>query len=72
MQHGIHSDGSMTMRVSSYLHFLEKLPELGVGSMEVNNYFKYSFDASFRGMELLFQNPHSLVVELGYWLGWPG
>lgn len=72
MQHGVYSDSSMTMRLTSYLYFLGKLPELGFGSMEINNYFKYSVDASFLGKELLFQNPHSLVVELGYWLGWPG
>jgi hypothetical protein len=71
-QYGISSDNSMTMRLDSYTHFLQELPRLGFGSGEVNNYFIYSEDASFRGKTLLFQNPHSLVVELGYWLGWPG
>lgn len=72
LKHGISVDSSITMRVNSYLHFLEKIPELGFGSREVNNYFKYSHGADFRGVDLLFQNPHSLVVEIGYWLGWPG
>lgn len=72
LQYGVSADNSMTMRVNSYIHFLEKLPELGFGSGEVNNYFKYSTGAGFRGADLLFQNPHSLIVEIGYWLGWPG
>lgn len=71
-QNGISFDNSMTVRISSYLHYLSKLPELGLGSGELNNYFKYSEGAVFNSQELLFQNPHSFVVELGYWLGWPG
>ena len=71
-QHGIYSDSSISMRVSSYLHFIQNLPNLGFGAGEINNYFKYSANANFRGAELLFQNPHSLVVEIGYWLGWLG
>ncbi len=72
LQYGVSADNSITMRVSSYLHFLENLPDLGFGSGEVNNYFKYSDGAAFRRADLLFQNPHSLIVEIGYWLGWPG
>lgn len=71
-QQGIYSDSSISMRVSSYLHFIQNLPKLGFGTGEINNYFKYSANANFRGAELLFQNPHSLVVEIGYWLGWFG
>ncbi|SUA56880.1 Lipid A core - O-antigen ligase and related enzymes [Oligella urethralis] len=71
-QQGIYSDSSISMRVSSYLHFIQNLPKLGFGTGEINNYFKYSANANFRGAELLFQNPHSLVVEIGYWLGWLG
>ena len=71
-QHGIYSDGSISVRVSSYLHFIQNLPKLGFGTGEINNYFKYSANANFRSIELLFQNPHSLIVEIGYWLGWFG
>lgn len=69
---GIQADNSMSIRLSSYVHFIGQLPELGFGSGVINNYFKYSDDANFYGAELLFQNPHSLVVEIAYWLGWPG
>lgn len=72
LDQGISSDNSMSIRLSSYLNFLEKLPELGFGSGEINNYFKYSTNTNFQGVYLLFQNPHSLIVEIGYWLGWPG
>lgn len=72
LQHGVSSDNSMTARLSSYQHFLGKFAELGLGSMEINNYFRYSSGANFGGVDLLFQNPHSLIVEIGYWLGWPG
>lgn len=72
LQYGVSADNSMTMRINSYFHFLEKLPKLGLGSGEINNYFKYSDGANFSGADLLFQNPHSLIVEIGYWLGWPG
>lgn len=71
-QYGIDSDSSMNVRMSSYLHFIEKLPELGLGSGEINNYSKYSHGVYFEASDLLFQNPHSLVVEIGYWLGWLG
>lgn len=39
---------------------------------KINNYFQYAENAKFDSMELMFQNPHSLIVELGYWLGWLG
>ncbi|WP_222908756.1 O-antigen ligase family protein [Pseudomonas sp. DNDY-54] len=68
---GISSDNSMSLRIVSYLHFVTKLPVLGLGSMELNDYYAYSSGASF-DKSLMFQNPHSLVVEVGYWLGWLG
>jgi hypothetical protein len=73
-KYGVSVDNSMSIRVMSYLHFLKMLPELGFGSMVINEYHLFSENADFSGMDmdLLFQNPHSLVVELGYWLGWPG
>lgn len=68
---GVSSDGSMSIRSDSYLYFITQLPTLGFGSGELNNYFIYSIDAQF-DKNLMFQNPHSLIVEIGYWLGWPG
>lgn len=70
-ENGLGSDGSMSIRIESYLHFLNNLKNLGLGSGEINNYYKYATNATFQGW-LLFQNPHSLIVELGYWLGWIG
>ncbi len=70
-ENGLGSDGSMSVRMESYLHFLNNLQNLGLGSGEINNYYKYATNATFQGW-LLFQNPHSLIVELGYWLGWIG
>lgn len=68
---GLSSDNSINIRMESYLHFLNNLHNLGLGSGEINNYYKYATNATFQGW-LLFQNPHSLIVELGYWLGWIG
>lgn len=68
---GIQSDNSLSLRIQSYLHFLENISKLGFGSREVGNYFKYSEGVNFNTY-LLFQNPHSLIIEIGYWLGIPG
>lgn len=68
---GLSSDSSMNIRMESYLHFLNNLQNLDLGSGEINNYYKYAVNAKFQSW-LLFQNPHSLIVELGYWLGWIG
>lgn len=69
---GIASDNSMIVRLGSYFHFFDNILTLGLGSGKINDYFIYSNGANFNDSELLFRNPHSLVVELGYWLGWPG
>jgi hypothetical protein len=71
LTNGIGVDDSVGLRLESYVHFLFKLNDLGLGSGEVNNYFKYSGGANF-STEIIFRNPHSLIVEIGYWLGWPG
>lgn len=68
---GIQSDNSASFRIESYLHFIKNLDKLGYGSGELNNYFKYSEGATF-DTSLMFRNPHSLIVEIGYWLGIPG
>lgn len=71
LTHGIKNDGSTNLRLNSYLHFLSQLNKLGFGSGEINNYYQYANNAQFN-TSLMFQNPHSLIVEIGYWLGWPG
>lgn len=71
MEGGLESDGSISLRTESYIHFLKNLGRLGFGSGEINNYYKYADNANF-STGLMFQNPHSLIVEIGYWLGIPG
>src|SRR5690606_27006857 len=71
LESGISVDDSATLRLKSYIYFLENILDLGFGSGKINDYFKYSYAADFE-TELMFQNPHSLIVEIGYWLGLPG
>lgn len=68
---GIRVDESMGLRTQSYIHFINNLSNLGLGSGELKNYFMYSEEAKF-DTSLMFVNPHSLIVEIGYWLGWVG
>lgn len=68
---GLSVDGSMSLRLDSYLHFIKKINYLGLGSGEIGNYFVFSNDARF-SRNLVFENPHSLIVEVGYWLGFLG
>lgn len=70
--HGLSSDNSISIRLQSYNFYLNKIPELGFGSGLIHDYSKYSEGANFNASDLLFQNPHSLIVEIGYWLGLPG
>lgn len=64
-------DSSISLRLASYYHFVGQLGSLGIGTGEIGDYFQYSDDATFR-TQLMFVRPHSLIVEIGYWLGWPG
>lgn len=72
LKNGVGSDGSMGLRLDSYIHFIKNLDQLGLGSGKINDYYQYAENTNFNNIELMFQNPHSLIVELGYWLGWPG
>lgn len=71
LKSGVGIDNSMGLRLDSYLHFIKNINSLGVGSGRLNDYYQYADTAQFK-TELMFQNPHSLIVEIGYWLGWPG
>jgi len=68
---GITSDSSISMRLVSYLNFLNNLSNLGIGSVEYRNYLSFvsSLGPSY---SLMGVNPHSFIVEIGYWLGWLG
>lgn len=68
---GIGSDSSIDLRYSSYLYFISNFWNLGLGSLEFQNYS--AFAHGFNGdAELIFKNPHSLIVEVGYWQGYLG
>lgn len=69
---GVMSDTSFSNRFNSYMHFLNNFSQLGLGTMQMSDYFAFSEGANFGEMENLFVSPHSLIVEIGYWLGWPG
>lgn len=64
-------DGSIEFRLVTYRHFMENITNLGFGSGELYDYSIFAKNAGSHS-SLLFQNPHSLLVEVGYWLGWPG
>src|SRR5690625_4533843 len=69
---GISADNSMSGRSSSYIHFLQELPNIGLGTRKIFEYSQFKGQASFFEVDLLFSYPHSFIVEIGYWLGWPG
>lgn len=68
---GLSSNNSMNIRYHSYIYFFNNLSNLGFGSGIIGDYFKYSGGANF-DKSLMFTNPHSYIVEIGYWLGIPG
>lgn len=68
---GVDNDGSITLRIDSYLYFINNIGTLGLGSGKLEDYYRYATNANF-DTYLIFQNPHSLLVEVGYWLGYPG
>jgi hypothetical protein len=71
LNYGFSIDNSISVRLASYIHFLSSLDNLGLGSMHLRDYgmFVDSLGAKY---ELLAVNPHSFIVEIGYWLGFPG
>lgn len=71
LNNGISSDNSMSIRFESYLNFIDNLDSLGYGTMKFRDYsiFVNHLGAKF---SLLAVNPHSFIVEIGYWMGWLG
>ncbi|QOW54222.1 MULTISPECIES: O-antigen ligase family protein [Acinetobacter] len=69
-KNGLNSDESIGVRSESYIYFFKNIFNLGLGSGEIKNYNRYANSANFDS--LLFNNPHFLIVEIGYWLGWVG
>ncbi|WP_343603751.1 hypothetical protein [Roseateles sp.] len=68
---GLEADSSTSSRSESYVNFLAQLDNLGLGSAAILNYSRFTWNALFSD-ETLYINPHSMVVEFGYWMGWPG
>lgn len=70
-EYGLNADSSINLRLDSYIHFIKNISSLGLGSGEINNYTIYATNSNFESW-LMFQNPHFLIIEIGYWLGWVG
>jgi len=68
---GVYSDNSMALRLVSYLQFLNNLDSLGWGSFKLKDYHVFVESLGPR-FDLMAVNPHSFIVEIGYWLGWFG
>lgn len=71
VQVGMEADSSTSSRAASYFNFIDQLGRLGTGSAAILNYSNFTVDAVFED-KALYVNPHSLIVEFGYWMGWPG
>lgn len=68
---GFETDRSTSSRSESYFNFIEQLERLGVGSGVILDYSTFTSGANFED-QALYVNPHSMVIEFGYWMGWPG
>lgn len=68
---GLETDSSTMGRSESYFNFVAQLPNLGWGSAQILNYAKFTRGANFSD-GTLYINPHSLLIELGYWMGYSG
>lgn len=65
------SDSSIDIRSNSYLHFFSNIFHLGFGSLSYGDY--RIFSGGFNGdRDLIFRNPHSLLIEVAYWQGYLG
>ncbi len=68
---GFDADSSTSGRSESYFNFIEQLGRLGIGSVAILDYSTYTSGAVFAD-QALYVNPHSMLIEVGYWMGWPG
>jgi hypothetical protein len=68
---GLNADRSTSSRGESYFNFFDQIGRLGMGSGAILDYSTFTSGAVFAD-EALYINPHSMVVEFGYWMGWPG
>lgn len=70
-QIGLLADSSTSSRSESYLNFIEQIGHLGTGTRKILDYSTFTSSANFDD-KALYVNPHSMVVEFGYWMGWSG
>ncbi len=71
LENGISADNSMSLRFTSYINFINNLTNLGYGTIKLRDYgiFVSHLGPNF---DVLALNPHSFIVEIGYWMGWLG
>ena len=63
-------DHSVNIRFESYMNFIYNIPVLKFGSFKYQEYHEFFNDLP--SGSLFATNPHSFIIEIGYWLGWPG
>lgn len=68
---GIDTDSSTSSRAASYINFTNNLGTLGVGSASIFQYSTFTSGADFMD-KALYTNPHSMLIEFSYWMGWLG
>lgn len=68
---GFDADRSTSGRSEAYFNFIEQLGRLGMGTAAILDYSTFTSGADFADTAL-YVNPHSMVIEIGYWMGWPG
>lgn len=68
---GILMDSSMNLRFESYLHYLRNIFNLGAGTGAFGDYMDFFREAPF-DHTLMSRNPHSLIIEISYWMGYVG
>lgn len=71
LDQGLGGDRSLSLRTVSYLHFLGQIDALGMGTLSYQDYTRFVGELG-PDYELMAINPHSFLVEVGYWLGWAG
>lgn len=71
ISYGLEADNSISIRLFSYINFLDNIGNLGLGSITLRDYSVFVDPLGTR-FELMATNPHSFVVEISYWLGWLG
>lgn len=70
LSNGLVSDRTTSGRMSSYLNYFQQLKDIGFGTGNLRDYREF-VPSSVSGSELFSTAPHSFIVEISYWGGWP-